>query len=270
MKGKGFRQIDNEYFLALLAAGLEGNAYQVLLTVIHFTLGYDQRDTAEISHRTFQELTKLSRNSVRRAISSLISQGLISKVSPETNRQAATYRVNKDWRGKVDLSSGGVAGEPSTLSSGGVAGEPSTLSAEGSQVNPPSVAGEPSRGSTLTPTTTHIKKERKLIKKDILSIFDHWNSQNIIKHEKMTAAIQSAIQAALKEYSKEAICLAIKNYGIILHGDFKWSHKWTLAEFLSRGKGNNMERFKDLSVLKENYQRDNRPARNVTYEDVSS
>lgn len=162
MKDKGFRQIDNEYYLAIMAARLEGNAYQVLLAVIHFTLGYDQRDTAEISHKTFQELTQLSRNAVRRAISSLIRQGLISKISPETNRQAAIYRVNVDWRGQVDLPSGGVVGEPSTSKPN----HPSTLKPEGSQVNPPRVAGEPSRGSAATPETTHIKKTLKKTSKE--------------------------------------------------------------------------------------------------------
>ncbi|GAJ21562.1 unnamed protein product, partial [marine sediment metagenome] len=44
---KSYRQIDTQYFKALMSADLTRSGYKIILAVIHFTLGYDQRDTAE-------------------------------------------------------------------------------------------------------------------------------------------------------------------------------------------------------------------------------
>jgi len=85
-------------------------------------------------------------------------------------------------------------------------------------------------------------------------IFDEWNKHNIVVHRKITKDIMAAIDSAMKDYSDEVIVQSIKNYAEILHGtQYYWSYKWTLAEFLSRRKGNNIERFLDLEVAKDNY-----------------
>ncbi len=55
----GFRKIDNELFTALIAAKLPGGVYQILLTVIDKTLGF-QREEAPISLSKFQHSTGIS------------------------------------------------------------------------------------------------------------------------------------------------------------------------------------------------------------------
>lgn len=154
MKDKGFRQIDNEFFLAIMVADLTRAGTKVLLAVIHFTLGYDQRDTAEISLTTFQTLTKLSRAAVRTAIKELIAYGLITVVTPATNRIGAIYRINKDWRpeGKPAIPLEGKPTIPPEIS-------------EGSKTIPPDAENYTSRGIVPTPTTPLLKKERKPLKK---------------------------------------------------------------------------------------------------------
>ena len=85
-------------------------------------------------------------------------------------------------------------------------------------------------------------------------IFDVWNKLGIVTHRKLTRDIRSAIDSAMKDYSQEEIAQAIRNYAEILHGSqYYWSYKWTMAEFLSRRKGNNIERFLDIEVARENY-----------------
>lgn len=159
MKHKGFRQIDNQFFLAIMAADLTRSGSKVLLAVIHFTLGYNQRDTADISLSTFQNLTKLSRPAVRTAIKELIAYGLISEVGSATNRLSAIYKLNVAWRGKADLPSGGKADLPSNdkKDKNELSKTPKTL--------PPDVQNFTSRGKVATRTTGTLKKERKLLKK---------------------------------------------------------------------------------------------------------
>lgn len=153
MKSKGFRQIDNEFFLAILAADLTRAGTKVLLAVIHFTLGYDQRDTADISHSTFEELTGLTRNAVKTAIKELIAYDLISVVSPATNRRGVIYRINKDWR---------LEGKPTTPPE---ISDAEIIGPEMSKTTPPDAQNYPSRGVVATPAAVPLKKERKPLKK---------------------------------------------------------------------------------------------------------
>lgn len=87
----------------------------------------------------------------------------------------------------------------------------------------------------------------------ILSVFDHWNQQNIIVHKKLTDDIHSAIAAVLKNSSAEDIKAAINNYAEILQDEqYFFKYKWTLKDFLKRG----MEKFANLEIAKSNYRRD--------------
>lgn len=86
------------------------------------------------------------------------------------------------------------------------------------------------------------------------ALFDEWNKHNIVVHRKITRDMRSAIDSAMKDYSDEVIVQSIRNYAEILHGpQYYWSYKWTLTEFLSRHKGNNIERFIDLETAKSNF-----------------
>lgn len=93
---------------------------------------------------------------------------------------------------------------------------------------------------------------------DIDCIFRYWNRMNIIHHIRLTSDMQSAIKKALKEYSKGDIEQAIYNYDYILNNDeYYFNYRWTLSEFLSRRKCNNIERFLNLEVAKQNFKKNN-------------
>lgn len=92
-------------------------------------------------------------------------------------------------------------------------------------------------------------------KDNIYSIFELWNSQEIIQHRKLTDDIKRAINGKLKDYSLEDIQQAIKNYTEILKGDeYYWTHTWTLKEFLTRG----LEKFGDIDIVRRNYRIDDK------------
>lgn len=69
----------------------------------------------------------------------------------------------------------------------------------------------------------------------INDIFLCWNSQEIIKHSKLTKAIKSAIIGALKVYSCETIKTCIVRYKEMLDSNYKYcEYKWTLENFLKQ------------------------------------
>ncbi len=92
----------------------------------------------------------------------------------------------------------------------------------------------------------------------ILHIYSLWNEQKIIEHKKLTPAIKASIEKILKDYSVEDVEQSIKNYATILKSPdlYYFKYKWTLQEFLTRNKGNNIERFLDIETAKANFKRD--------------
>ena len=93
-------------------------------------------------------------------------------------------------------------------------------------------------------TQKHTNKNDKELKKDIYSVFDHWNEKGIIRHRKLTDDIKKTINARLKDgYSLDEILKAIDNYATVLNSDFHFfSHKWVLKDFLNP---RNLDRFLD-------------------------
>jgi len=88
-------------------------------------------------------------------------------------------------------------------------------------------------------------------------LFDHWNTLGIIIHSKLTSSIKSAVDSVIKDYSQDEIKQSMNNYAEIVKGkEYYFSYRWTLTEFLSRGKGNNIERFLDLERAKVNFKKE--------------
>jgi len=89
--------------------------------------------------------------------------------------------------------------------------------------------------------TNNNNKNNNNINRDIyIVLFEHWNSQNIVVHKKLTDKMKTKLKAALNNYTEDDIKKAISNYSTVLHDDrYYWTYRWTLEEFLQRG----IERF---------------------------
>jgi len=113
----------------------------------------------------------------------------------------------------------------------------------------PSVAGV----STDRKPQTKLKETKvNNINNTILSTFEFWNSQNIIKHKTLTDSIKRTIQGTLKNYTFEEIKASISNYAEILKGkEYYFKYRWGLKEFLSRG----LEKFLTLEIAQSNYRK---------------
>lgn len=70
-----------------------------------------------------------------------------------------------------------------------------------------------------------------------MEIFEHWNKKNIIIHRDFNK-LEKKIKEALKEHDLETIKSAIDHYSEVINNqDYFYKYKWTLEQFLSRGKG---------------------------------
>jgi len=100
----------------------------------------------------------------------------------------------------------------------------------------------------------------EVVKSDTKTVFEHWNSKDIIQHRKLTDKIKRAINGALRNYSADEICAAIDNYVAILTDDkYYWSYRWTLQDFLQRG----IEKFLDFETAAQNYLKDKPKSRDA-------
>jgi len=85
---------------------------------------------------------------------------------------------------------------------------------------------------------------------NIKNIYTHWNSKNIISHNKLTPKIENKISSSLKAYSEKEICGAIDNYAEVLGCSyFFFTYKWSLYDFLGRG----IDKFVDWDICENNF-----------------
>jgi len=136
-----------------------------------------------------------------------------------------------------------------------------------SEQKPPTAVGglreeTPNSEAEKPPTAKPRHKEEHLqgtltTKSHLRQVFDHWNSfekQSVEKPKDGGAPVRiaweshrlkpdgavprdkaDAIRRALDDYSVDDICAAITNYATVLLGPrYRWTHAWTLAEFLTR------------------------------------
>ncbi len=87
---------------------------------------------------------------------------------------------------------------------------------------------------TLESTQSKLKET---IVNNIYSLFELWNTNKIVVHQKLTDKMQRKCNAVLKDYPYEDIKKAIENYGeVIAHPDiYFFKYKWTFDDFLQRG-----------------------------------
>lgn len=99
-------------------------------------------------------------------------------------------------------------------------------------------------------TKKKYKKYKELNNKDIVRIFDHWNSKKIRVHRTMDDKLTKQIQILIDELGSEQIIMAIDTYDAIIKSkEYYFDYKWSLIDFLKRG----ISKFTDEEVAKSNY-----------------
>ena len=109
----GYVKIANELIEQLARLYLSGNEWRVVLVVIRKTYGWNKK-TDKISLTQFQELTKLSRPSVVRALKKLVAkQILVAKQQPFINEYGLN-KLYKEWTSSYTDTSSRFATTPSS------------------------------------------------------------------------------------------------------------------------------------------------------------
>lgn len=120
--------------------------------------------------------------------------------------------------------------------------------------------------------TTHVSDvkstQSKENNKDIYSqeleeVFQVWvDQEQLVKHKKITEKMRTKYKSARKDYTKEEIIEAIRNYNDILASDQHFfSYRWNLDEFLARGIGKFVNReIAWGNFLKNEYKSENKNA----------
>ena len=92
---KGFTRIANELMAALSRSNLNGVEYDIILTVIAKTYGWNKKQD-KISLSQFSQITKRERSNCARAIRNLLKRKILGSVKGDT-RNATTYYIQKDY-----------------------------------------------------------------------------------------------------------------------------------------------------------------------------
>ena len=227
----GFRKIDNDIFLALMAASVSGATLRIVLTVIDRTLGFQEKE-AKISLSHFQRVTGLSRQSVQLATKQAEDKNLIKAQRDGTRPTIYALNDPGEWQTRQ-------GNHPSKL---------------GKEIIP-DWATKSSQTRQLASLGTTMPKEtiKETSKETYIVIFNHWNQQNITIHRKLTDDKRTAIIRALRNYEAEEIKAAISNYAEILRGEqYFFTYRWTLKDFLKRG----IDRFVDSADPKSNFKKE--------------
>lgn len=156
---KGHTRIDHNLMQSITSFDLTGAEIKALLTIMRFTLGFQQRDQAEIKYRTFKEWTNLSTTGLRKAIRGLENKGVIQVVEKgSTNHSGAKYHLvldNINWH----------TGTPQNTSTG----TPQDYSTPETLVHHRAPTGTPQNtrtGTLATNKTRRINKVNKYLNKE--------------------------------------------------------------------------------------------------------
>lgn len=207
-KENGYTALANEIIEALAHIRISGEEMQCLWVILRKTYGW-QKKLDGIAHSQFVLMTGLKKQNANRALKHLKEKNLITVIKNDDS-QIITYGLNKDYS------------------------QWKPLSKKITVINIDKTVIKNDDKALSKKMTT---KERKKLTNEIYTIFDYWNSKNIIEHREIQK-FKSPILAKLKNYSVEEIKQAISNYVLILKSDEHYfTHKWGLDEFLSR-KGN--------------------------------
>ncbi|MEI4615439.1 helix-turn-helix domain-containing protein [Bacillus cereus] len=194
--------------------------------------------------------TKMSKNTVLKAITALIEYGYITK----ENRTRAgkgnvtnLYRIN-DVSTSVHAVNKGVQ-EVNAPCSGDELALVHPVSTNNTNINNTKLTRYiPSETEEETPSEKAIIKQQE--EKEVCeSIFQHWNEKEIIKHRVLTQKTVSKIKARLNTFGVEELQQAIDHYHTVLtRPEYFWEYRWSLQEFLRSDE--NVEKFLNTAYLK--------------------
>ncbi len=194
------------------------NIYEKAAYVVLARYADNNKDTAFPAYNTIAKKIGCSRRKAIETISSLEQKKILIKTTRyKENSKENNSNLYKLLSAKIGEGSAGDA----------------PLSAQDA---PPPSAGDAPRGAHGAPKKD-LNKNTYIIK-NINSIFDYWNSKDIINHKKLNQKMKEEIKKALHDYSVDEIKIAIDHYYEMYKSDYQYcKYRWGLDTFLKRAEG---------------------------------
>lgn len=214
----GFTRIANEILDHLMKTRLNGTQNSIIQCVIRNTYGF-QRKSHDMALSFISTATGIHKDLIKRELDKLIEFKVILVFKEATFRSSREIGMNKnvsDWL---------VYSKPNSREST----KQSTLDEL--------VPEQSTKQSTLRvdQSVYQERKSFKEIKDNIYSLFEKWNSLNIVNHRKMTPQIELQLKMKLGTYSPDELIHAMEEYEHILKSDdYVLTTKWGLEDFLSK------------------------------------
>lgn len=266
----GFARVANEILEAIALTPLSDYESRCVHFLWRKTYGWqspngESKKVDVISHSQWAEGTGISRRRINSVLTRLLKRNIITKqVIYQGSKRIIVWGFQKRYKGwlspkqaisKYEVSPKQAIGEVSPKQAI-VEAELSPKEATNRiQLSPIQCGLSPKQATKLSPKQATTKDSKDNIQK-IVVIFDLWNSQEIIRHRKLTEDIKRAVKTVLDTYSEKEICQTIRNYAEILKDEnYYFKYRWTLKDFLKRG----LEKFLDLDIAKANYRKDKLP-----------
>ena len=247
---EGYFQFSNELAQAFTRVNLYPYEFRVLMVVLRKTWGW-HKEMDRISFSQIAEMSGIPRQNAARAMTNLVSRNIIKRRGTGKKLYYGLQENYELWEAQVPSVKSTPEAKNKSTSSLEMTNKPKHARMSSIGINTSSV-----ESTKMSSVESHTKDNKDTLQKIyIYNIFEHWNKQKIIVHDKITPAMNKAIEKAVKSYNENQVKKAVVNYGLLVNGDYEWTFKWTLVEFLERSSGNNIERFKDMEVLKQNYGR---------------
>lgn len=102
-----------------------------------------------------------------------------------------------------------------------------------------------SMAETVREVAYAVRADEELAKSAVvLRVYKVWQEAGVMKHQKVTKQMGTAVKKAVKDFGEELVIEAIRNYATVVHSKEHWfNYHYTLTDFLARRGGNNIERF---------------------------
>jgi phage replication O-like protein O len=260
-KEHGYTPIANELLEKIALLPLNGSQMRIVCVVWRYTYGFS-RKSHELSEGFISKCTGISRRHISTELNKLISNKIITEITPPTKTRSRTVSFNKDydkWGYRTTVQQGveQIFNTPIEESFNTPVEQQfntpieelfNTQNGENQNKKPANadnsnadvgVLNNSSPGEQLFNQDKQIyiyKTNNKTIYKEI---FNYYISKKIVEHKKMTAEMEKDIDKALKDNSVEEIKTAIDHYAEAYHDkSFEFcSYAWGIHELFTRKEG---------------------------------
>lgn len=208
--------LDDKFKFIEIKYGLEGFALLIKLFQKIYAYGYWYRWT-EDEALLFADETRSTLETVQNVVNEALERDIFDKQLYQSHNILTSRGIQKRYKEIVRRRKDVEVVEEYLLIDGNFG--------VNDVINPTS-----SKQDDVKSTQSKVKESKV---KEIKEIYEHYLSKNIIRHQKLTSTMKTAIRARLKDYTVDQIKKAIDNYATVLKSDKHWfTHKYPLADLM--------------------------------------